>query len=198
MAPILVMALMLSGCAAKPSPDQVVAKFLDAIKSLNTEEMAKYVTPDALTPLNLNAQPDGSVEAEAIMSAFSRLTYKIQPATVSGDAATVPVSITSVNMGGILSEIMVEAFGAALLAAFSDGKSQEDLAKGVEASLIKALKDPDAPMVTTDVTISLKKTDGKWLIALDEESSKEFGNAICGGLGDFAEALSEGFGNVGK
>lgn len=201
MVPILVMALMLSGCAAKPSPDQVVAKFLDATKSLNTEEMAKYVQQEGSTPLDLSAKPDDSAGTEAIMSAFGRLTYKIQPATVTGDIATVPVSITSVDMGGILSKLIAEAFGTALVAAFSGGKSQEDMNKDLEVALIKALKDPDAPMVTTDVTLSLKKTDGKWLIALDDSSSKEFANAITGGLGDFAEGFSDfttGLTNMGK
>lgn len=186
---ILVSVLLLSGCSTTP-PDQIVTKFFDALKSLNVEEMTTYVV-EGSTEFTSELQPEDQVGVDMLKTVFGKMTYTIGKVTVNGDTASVPVSVTCVDMANVFGDALSKAFGMAFATAFSEETSEDDIQVMFEEMLINALKDPDAPMTTQDVTLTMQKVQGKWLIAFDDQSSKDFTNAITGGLGSLAEAFGE-------
>jgi len=67
----------------------------------------------------------------------------------------------------------------AFASAFSeDPASQEEMDRMLLQHFINSLNDPNAPSVVTETTISLTKTENKWLI----EPSEDFLNALTGNI----------------
>ncbi len=177
---ILLSTVFLVGCSAPP--DQTVSKFLDALKTTNATEMAKYVQKEDTTVLESEFKWDTPEDEEMARTLFGKISYEMAKPAISKDTATVSVDVTCLDMPRILSDAISKAFPMAIASAFSD-EDDTQIQAMFEQMLENAIKDPNAPMTTVKTTLNLKKTDGKWLIVFDEKSSNEFLNAITGNLG---------------
>lgn len=178
---LLVLSLALPACSAPP--DKTVTEFMDAMKALDKEEMAKYIILEGDQSLDSALKTDDPTGAEVLRTIFDKMTYQVDKATVSGDDATAPVKITCVDMTTVIAGVMSKAMGLALATAFGDDETGMDVQAMTEQMLINALTDPNAPMTTQSVSLPLKKVQGKWLIVWDDQSSDAFMNAATGNLG---------------
>jgi len=177
---VLLVPLTLTGCGL--SPDKTVAKFLDAFKAADSRGMSKYVLGGDTS--NIEDFDDQDPEAaEVALSVLSKLSYSIQKPTIDGKTATVPVSITSIDMPRLMANLLPQMCSAALASAFSEdsGESVEELSMRLT---MNAINEPDAPMTTTRVNFPLTKERGKWLIVPNDELGASLANAITGNLAD--------------
>ena len=165
----------LSGCQ-KSSPEAAVKGFMEAVKTMDSDEMAKYCVDDG-SGSELPASDDE--DAQFIMPIFKSLTYKIVSTEKPDDVAAVTLEITTLNakdaITSLLSELMLTA-----LSHMGDDDFDEDAyyAQRIE----EALSREDLDTVTTTVVLDLVKSeDGEWLVTgLDDNS--EFLDAMTGGL----------------
>jgi hypothetical protein len=177
---VLLVPLTLAGCGL--SPDKTVAKFLDAFKAADSEEMSKYVLGGDISNVEDLDEEDPEL-AEVALSILSKLTYSIQKPAINGNTATVPVNMTSIDIPRLMANLIPQMFGAALTFVFSQ-ENPESMIK-FNLQLVKnAINDPDVPMTTTPLDFPLIRTNGKWLIVFDEEFAVSLVNAYSGNMGN--------------
>jgi hypothetical protein len=93
------------------------------------------------------------------------------------------VKVTAMDLAVLMAVAMTEYLPKAFQAAFSG--EELDIESEMEQFFANALDDPEAKMVTNNITIPLVKVEDQWKIDLSEDSSLEFANAVTGGLVDF-------------
>lgn len=179
MAVCLSMAIMMSGCTA--SPEKTAERFLDAVRSLDATEAAKYVLDADNSDLVDRFSPERLERAKFLKPVFGRITYQLQKPSVSSGVATVPVRITCVDVPRVMGGVATQAISAAFASSF--GGESQDMDIYVEQLLVNAVNDPSAPMTTVDTVLPLRKVHGRWLLAFDDESADAFLNAVTGNLG---------------
>lgn len=199
-AAILVLALVLSACASPGaqsvslppplSPEETVEAVLGAVRAMKALDFPNCIIQEGGTDLGTILVPENPTSAETLRVVFDRLSYKMGDVAIDGDTATVAVAITSVDMVGVFIDVITRALSLAFTASFGEGPSETDMQAALEKTLLDALEDPDAPMITKDVSLCLKIAEGKWMVFFDEESANVFANAVTGGLGDVAKVLN--------
>ncbi|MGI6357533.1 MAG: hypothetical protein ACOX2K_02375 [Bacillota bacterium] len=174
----MLLCLSLVACSAGPKPEETVKAFIDAMGQAKFEAANAYLSPESQGTDEIFEPEDANAE-RLFIALFSRLTYELGEPNISGDSATVSVSITAPNMAPIVASVMGEMFGAALALAFSEeGPSEELMNEMWITSFETKIKAADAPMVTNTVTVKLTKSDGNWVIEADEA----FADALVGNL----------------
>lgn len=198
---ILVLSFVLAGCSAGPlqatitPPDKVVKNFLDHVKASDLDKAALIIYEDGAEAFieDVSGEDDGGPGPDAIRVAFSRLSYEIGEPTTDGDTATVPVTITAVDMPKVFGEAIATAFEAIFEHLFDDDYSEDETNKLLEETLVEGLKNPAAGMVTKNLVIPLKKVEDIWRILYDDESGLDIANAVTGGLMDALLDFGEAF-----
>ena len=118
---------------------------------------------------------------------FSKTKHEIVSSVEEGNTATVKVKVTNLDLQKIFEEMFGKIFDEALNSALegeeiSDEQSAEKMMQYLEESMSK----PDAPVLTSDLAITLNKDNGKkiWVI----QDNDAFVNSLTGKLN---EMLSE-------
>jgi Predicted membrane protein len=182
----LILALGIGGYLYKEgnpfvTPKNVVDDFLLAVEKADFQTAGQYVvqTSDITTQLNKANTPEGEKMVKAI---FPKVSHKIISSTKNGATAQVITSITSPDLLRITSSVIGQLMPVAFASAFSQNADKENINQLAEQYFMNAITDPNAPMTTNEVTINLKKQDGKWLIIPDDDLS----NALTGNIGKLA------------
>jgi hypothetical protein len=173
----------LSGCGAPP--DQVVSDFMKAVTAMQADEMRKYVASSAdeeFLPFQ-ESDPSSDPWIQAVMD---RITYEVQKPVISKNSATVPVTITCVDLVRVMTNMLPDLFSLALGSAFGD-EPEMDMDRTATQLLVNSINDPNAPMVTTNMEFNLTKGKKGWLIVFDDATGDALANAITGNLGTFTE-----------
>lgn len=176
----VLMLSLLAGCGQKP--DQTAIEFMKAIKA------GDYAAANKLSATDISDLSEGDQESpEVVKALMDRLTYSVLVPEIKGDAGSVYVQLTSVDMSWILSEYMREAM-ALMMNSSGEPLTQEELDQKLETMLVEKVKSPSAKMVTTKAEMPLRKIDGQWKVSFDEDSSMKFADALLGGfISEFAE-----------
>lgn len=127
------------------------------------------------------------------MEMVGKMTYRVGQPTINGDRAEVVAEITAVDLGTLVEALIGEFLPVALQMAMT-GATQEEIAAEAERVFGDITNLSDLKMVTNDVTFTLVKVQGKWLIEFDEDGAIEFLNGVFGGLGDVIMRLGQAFG----
>lgn len=151
--------------SSNTSPKQTIQIAFEALKSGNSKEFNQFIQynqrqdgvfiykDNKLFGNNLNGEGKKLIE-----SVFSNLSYNIGEVKKNRDVATVQMQITNRYLSNV-------------------GKNMLRYT-GTDNPLIEAIKNSDSKMITTNLKITLNKTDGMWKIQLDAALI----NALCGGL----------------
>ncbi len=147
--------------------------------------------------------PDGGFDIEELqesvpenlnfMKMLEKMTYKVGQPTINGDHANVTAEITSVDLATLIEALVGQYLPLAMQMAMA-GATEEEIAAEAQRIFGDKMNLSDMKMVTNDVTFSLTKVQGKWLIEFDKDSALEFLNGVFGGLGDVLTRLGQAFG----
>lgn len=110
---------------------------------------------------------------------------------MNGDRAEVPVKVTAMDLAAMMAVLMTEFLPKAFEAAFSG--EELDVESEMNQFFADAVDDPEAKMVTNNITIHLVRVEDQWKIDLNEDNSLEFVNAVSGGLVNFLSDMAESF-----
>ncbi len=174
---VLSLLLVAAGCAG-PKPEESVKACLDAMIKADYAKAAEYVNGGSAEDMLQAPEGDEEAGAALIEALLGQISYELGDSNVSGDSATVAVKVTAPDMMAVTGKVMMEAMGAAFAMAFSGGGSEDAISDMFMSAYQEAIEAADAPMTTTDVTINLVKSGGKWLINSDEA----LGDALTGGM----------------
>lgn len=181
---VLVLALLFGvGCLSGPSPDKVVRDFFDAMIKGDFVTAAKLAGVADIQTDVLKTPKDQQGE-QIVKSILARVTYEIGGKKINGNKAEVSVKVTSPDLLRITGQVMTELLPVAFAMAFSQEQSSQNTEALFEQYFENAIKDPNAPMVTSDITVQLERKNGSWVIKPDDALL----NAITGNL---AKAFSE-------
>lgn len=178
-----------TGCAKKVmSPETVVKTYFSELKTGETTKAADLVIAmDSGT--SSDSSSSATAESDSLYKAmFSKIDAETEgKAKINGNTATVKVKITAPDMKKIMTNEISKMFSDALANAFSSSStSSEDTNTQMAVDVTKELSQPDVALTSTEMDVQLKKQNGQWKI----ESSKNFEDAVTGGLYSFSESLS--------
>ena len=162
------------GCGAKgETAEEAVTAALTAMKNLDQETFSKYVDFEV---------PDSQEGAEEVKAMLENLSFQITSSEETEDSATVQADITNIDMSAVMQTYIGKAFA---LAFSGDGTelTEEDASK----MLMESIAENKENLVTTPVTIQLKKVEGNWKIDMDDSLQA----AIYGGLSGLEEEEPE-------
>ena len=175
---VLAMILAFTACGSKNKPEDAVIGLVDALKNMDMEKTEEYINSGSLTSVNVEDLPDGDMVIEA---AFTNLSLEIVDVQKEGDSAVVKSKISTLDLEAVMGQcttmVMQELFTGKITEEQSDGR--------VEELFKETISKEGLPQNTTEVDVSVKRTDGKWRVISDDN----FQNAISGGfLGAVANA----------
>jgi len=173
----LLMCFFLSGCTR---PVSSVDAFFYALQKGDIEKAAQYLKPndngDNVPNFDLtDSDPD---QINMFKEMFSKLQYETLSSEVEGNTAQVDARVTAVDLARVTTQVMSELIPLAFASAFSEDQDDSQMEKLAEQYMMNAISDPNSPMVTNRVTLTLEKVDGKWLIVTDDQLEK----ALVGNL----------------
>ena len=166
------------------TPSETVSTFLDAFKAQDEETMNKVYAGDGND--FMSAYEDGALDKDipkelldSMMAKWYDFDYK-----VNGKTATVDVTITTYDMVSVFNNFYTAFMERALdqFSGNSNNVDQEEYTKMAYEVLQEELDKATEKTYEGDATLSLTKTDGKWLVDKIDENNKEFLNVITGGL----------------
>ena len=158
------------GVGAAPPPGDAVTAFLSYVQAGEYAEAQALILGESSLALY-----DIEEEYKGI---FQKLSYENISETINGNQAHVQLTINAVDFAATMEEIMAEAF----YWVFTDITVNE-LTDKVEVMFIEKMTDDTAPMLRSEVTVTLELHEGKWRIIADDD----FADAVTGGLISFAE-----------
>ncbi|MGI6665952.1 MAG: hypothetical protein ACOX5Q_00650 [Bacillota bacterium] len=187
----ILMTISLVSCSSVTPPDKVVESFFAHLKATEIEQVrALLVDPGSLDSDVIDLEQNAN-ELLDVRKLFGRMTYEVGEPKINGVKAEVPVEVTAMDLAVLMAVAMTEYLPKAFQAAFSG--EELDIESEMEHFFANALDDPEAKMVTNNITIPLVKVEDQWKIDLSEDSSLEFANAVTGGLVDFLTDMAESF-----
>jgi len=189
---VALMTVTLTSCSSTTPPNEVVEAYLELFKAAEFEKLTTMmVTPEGGFDIErLQESVPGNLD---FMEMLGKMTYKVGKATVNGDHAEVIAEITSVYLATLMETLIAEYLPLAMQMAMA-GATEEEIAAEAQRVLGDKMNLSDVKMVTNDVTFSLTKVQGKWLVEFDEEGALDFFNGVFGGLGDVIMRLGQAFG----
>lgn len=182
---IFVLILSLTACAEQnyPKPEETVKKFFDALSTSDFKTAESYTASGSASGQFTFADPN---EEKLAKLTFSKTSYELISSEEAGDKATVKIKITGLDMAIIFENMMTDLIDQMAEATLNgeeitDEKSQEMTMQYLEESI----SNPDAPVLTKELTVTLNKDKGKkmWLLVVDEA----FMSVITGNMDETLE-----------
>ena len=160
--------------ASDATPKQTVETALDALKRADTNvynSLIQYVEEKDGAVVYKDNKIFGDKldqeEKEFVTSIFEDFSYKIGDVKENGDTATVPIQITNRDLSNVWKDILRY--------------------RDADNPMTEAVKNSDHKLVTVNTEITLKKTNGAWMVQMNHTLI----NSLCGGfVPDFSKMLS--------
>ncbi len=201
---------LLSGCGEVRNAENTVNGMFAALKSLDIEEMQKYVDiedvaeildmKDLINEKKQNNEVDETIKT-FLENILGNLSYEIVSSEkIDRNKVVVKTKITATDMEPVMHEIVEKiiehAFENAFSSAFSDSeltreeksKKEEEANEKIEKILVECTAKPDLAVVTSEAEIKVVRAENKkWKIEADENLV----NALFGGLADVKKEMDD-------
>ena len=171
---------LLFSCGER-TPEATVDGYMKACVEFDREKMNEFFPTGA-------EDQDTQVDDDTYTIMFKRIKYGIGTSEITGDTATVNVTITTLDMKTIMGEIISDLIGQAFSHIGDDSFDSDAYANELLAEKMNA---EDAPTVTNEAVVNLNKDgSGKWIIS-DESQNTDFIDALTGGLMSMSGVFDE-------
>ena len=173
MAAVSVLALAACGGNDEEKVSQATQDFetvMDGLKSGDAAVIEEYV--------DLGDDPELSA---ALAASLENTAYEVKSVTVSGNKATVNVSVTAIDSSQVMQKYIENV---AALVSSPDYQSKigtmtkDEYDALMNAQLISVLSSGEIPAVTTDETVELTKENGEWKLGDSSLPDKLIGNTL--------------------
>lgn len=197
----MIVALGLSACGGSKikisddmSPSETVTAFLESFKAQEWDSLDQIYAgsgEDFSSAYGLTEGGDESSDAlqTAFMSRLYDFDYKVGKESIAEgeETATVEITTKTYNMVDVFNAFYQEYMEKALdtYSGKSGDMKEEDLEK-MAVSILQEKVEAAEKDYEGAATITLTKTDGRWIVDKMSENNPDFLNAISGGMLDVA------------
>jgi hypothetical protein len=181
----LILSFAFVGCS-QVKPEDSVKGYFEALKKQDIQAAQSFMQ-------NQSEAFTGEAEQEKILNLiFSNLNYEIISSKVDEDTAIVKLKVTACDLATVTGNMIKDLMGRLISMALSGEQDLEAKSAQLrEEYFTKALKDPQTPLITSEIDINLvmDSSSKKWLIVGDDNLA----NAITGNFVTAMKKFSEGF-----
>ena len=184
---IMAVALIFGLTACGDSPTNVAEKFLEGIKTNNTEAVAETYAGGEINLLNPSTDEGTKEDAlfkamqEQLLPKIQQFDYEVSNEQIDGDKATVDVKIKTYDIGTAFSNFIQEYMKKAISMKLSKA-SDEEINKTAESILKEQVGKLTEKTYEKTVKLNLTQKDGKWMVDKFNSDSTEVVDALTGGL----------------
>lgn len=188
---ILIIALIVGGYfiylnLTKKQALDTVDKMFTAIKTGDEEQIKQYINIDNLKEEEEEAKSniDKDQEMEKIM--LNNLNYEVISTDVKFNQCTVKLNISNKNLKTVFENYIAKAFSLAFSQAFG-AMTEEEMDNQLKQYFEEQYNSESTETITSEMTIDLKKENGKWTVNCDED---KFVDAVLPGYKEVVESLN--------
>ena len=184
---VLIIALVVGGYfialnLTKKQALDTVDKMFTALKTGDEEQIKQYINIEDVIEQNEASEDNKDMEKTMLKN----LNYKVLSTDVKINECTMKLNISNKNLKTVFGNYISKAFSVAFSQAFG-AMTEEEMDAQLKQYFEEQYNSEDIETVTTEVTINMKKEDGKWNINCDEDA---FVNAVLPGYKEVAESLN--------
>lgn len=159
---VLAPVLLLTGCGV--NPEKVTTEYLTALRAGEFDKAVARSTVDLDRDMQSGKNDERTQLARAYMQ---RISFEVRGAQKDGEMYKVRVDIKGPDMPAIMAKVTSAMVSSVLTGGFSAANTvtdNSDLSRRWVEAVVTAMEKPDAPTVTTEGTLSLKKVDNQWKV----------------------------------
>lgn len=168
---------------------ETVDGLFTALKSGNEEEIKQYINIDDAE--NNVTEEDASTDImddnEMAKAMMKNLNYEVVSTDTKINNCTVKLNVSNKNFKTAIQNYISQAFALAFTSAFG-GMTEEEMNAKMEEYFIEQFNSEDLETVTNELTLDVKKENGKWNINCDKE---QLLNVIMPGYSEIADSLEQ-------
>lgn len=167
----------------KPDPSTpagATATLLEALKTLDVQTVNQYTYSDQYNQMFGEEELQGALR-ELCEQLFGAMTYEVGQETIQGDSATVQVTVTNVDLSGVMPKLMTNVAAAAL----TGGDGELDYLQLLTDLLEEEIA--AGKTKTTEAELNLQKRDGVWKV----EQNVALADLLTGGMFSSIKSLAE-------
>lgn len=162
-----------------------VDKMFTAIKTGDEEQIKQYINIEELTEEE-TTEENISEDQEMEKAMLKNLNYEVISTDVKLNECTVKVNISNKDLKTVFGNYIAKAFSLAFSQAFG-AMTEEEMDNQLKQYFEEQYDSDSIETITTEITIDMKKENGKWNITCDED---KFVNAILPGYKEVVESLN--------
>lgn len=188
---ILIIVLIIGGYAialnvTKTQAIDTVDKMFTAIKTGDEEQIKQYIDIENAIEENNTTEENIAEDQDMEKAMLKNLNYEVLSTDVKINECTMKLNISNKNLKIVFGNYISKAFSLAFSQAFG-AMTEEEMDAQLKQYFEEQYNSDEIETVTTEVTINMKKEDGKWNIDCDEDA---FINAVLPGYKEVEESLN--------
>lgn len=168
---------------------ETVGSLFTALKSGNEDEIKQYINIDELNDDTENDEEETTMMNDDAMAKamMQNLNYEVVSTDSKINNCTVQLNVSNKNLKTVIQNYITYAFSLALSSAFG-GMTEEEMNAKMEEYFVEQFNSEDLETVTNQLTLNMKKENGKWNIDCDKN---QLLNAIMPGYSEMMESLEQ-------
>ena len=188
----LLLVLSLGACGKANKPEKTAEAFFEALKKMDFDGMNACTMEEVNVewdPADMDMFSDETVQQllGVFQSFAAKIEYVLGEATVTGDTATVPATVTYADASSIVRDAMTDVMANMFMTLLGEESEADVYTQLIQAISDKAGEETVATK-TDELVLPFTKTDDGWKLSA---LSDELMNVISANMGDaFAEAES--------
>lgn len=188
---ILIIVLIIGGYAialnvTKTQAIDTVDKMFTALKTGDEEQIKQYIDIENTIEENNTTEDNIAEDQDMEKAMLKNLNYEVLSTDVKINECTMKLNISNKNLKTVFGNYISKAFSLAFSQAFG-AMTEEEMDAQLKQYFEEQYNSDEIETVTTEVTINMKKEDGKWNIDCDEDT---FINAVLPGYKEVEESLN--------
>lgn len=188
---ILIIVLIIGGYfialnMTKKQALETVDKMFTALKTGDEEQIKQYINIQDVMEENKTTEDNIAEDPDMEKAMLKNLNYEVVSTDVKINECTAKLNISNKNLKTVFANYISKAFSLAFSQAFG-AMTEEEMDAKLKQYFEEQYNSDEIETVTTEVTINMKKEDGKWNINCDEDA---FVNAVLPGYKEVEESLN--------
>ena len=172
--------------STKKSALDTIDIIFTALKAGNDEIVSEYINTEDFTNNETEGETENIAENEEMSKIMvEKLTYEVISIDTKINQCTVKLKVSNKDLKTVFGNYITKVLSLAFSQAFEQ-ITEEEVDKQLNEYFIQQYNSEDIQTLTNELTINMKKENGKWNLSYDNE---ELVNAIFPGYSEIIESF---------